>query len=55
MKAASETITFGFGCGLLCLSFNQIAGFFNHQCFWKKLMDLLDFLHGNNHQGKVAC
>ena len=35
-------------------SANQIAVFFNHQYFWRESSDLLDFLHGENHQAKVA-
>ena len=34
-----------------CLSFNQIAGLFDWQFYLK---DVFDFLHGDNHQGKVA-
>ena len=36
------------------LSTNQIAVFCNHQYLWKDSTDLLDFLHGDSHQGKVA-
>ena len=35
-------------------STNQIAGFFDHQYLWKQSNDILDFLHGGNHQGKVT-
>ena len=33
---------------------NQITGLFDYQYFWKESIDNLDFLHGHNHQGKVA-
>ena len=33
---------------------NQIAGFFDHQHFWKESINVLDFLHGGSHQGKIA-
>ena len=36
------------------LSSNQIAGFFDHQYHWKELINILDFLYGGIHQGKVA-
>ena len=42
------------GYGELCVLSNQISGFFDHQCLWKKLINLLDFLHGDNHQRKVT-
>ena len=32
---------------------NQIAVFFDHQYLWKELINKLDFLLGNNYQGKV--
>ena len=35
------------------LSTNQIAAFFDHQCLWKKSVDIFDLLHGDNHQKKV--
>ena len=41
------------GCGLLCLSSNQITGFFYHQYIGKVSINLFDFLYGDN-QGKVA-
>ena len=36
------------------LSINQIAVFFDHQYLWKESINLLDYLHGINHQRKVA-
>ena len=42
------------GYGELCLLSNQISGFFDHQCLWKESINLLDFLHGDNHQRKVT-
>ena len=33
---------------------NQIPGFFDHQYLWKESIGILDFLHGDNHQRKVA-
>ena len=36
------------------LTANQIAVFFDHQYLWKDLMNLLDFLHEDNDQRKVA-
>ena len=36
------------------LSANQIAVFFDHQYLWKESIDLLVFLHGDNHQRKIA-
>ena len=38
----------------LCLSSNQIAGFFDHQYFWEETNDFLVFLHVVSHQVKVA-
>ena len=38
----------------LCLLSNQIAGFFYHQYLLKESTDVLVFLHGVIHQGKVA-
>ena len=35
------------------LSVNQIAVFFDHQYVWKGSIDLLDFLHGDNHGGSI--
>ena len=35
-------------------SANQIAVFFDYQCLWKKSVDLLDFLYGDNHQGELT-
>ena len=40
-KTASES--------LVCLSLNQIAGFFNQQYTWKELIDILAFVHGDIH------
>ena len=42
------------GCDQLSLSPNEIAGFFNHQFFWKKLIDVLVFLRGVIHQRKLV-
>ena len=28
---------------------NQIAVFFDHQFLWKESINILDFLHGDNH------
>ena len=42
------------GCGQLCLSSNQIAGFCDHQYLLEEPIDTLDFLHGANHQGKIG-
>ena len=36
------------------LSAFQIALFFDHQCLWKLSINLLDFLHGDRHQRKIA-
>ena len=36
------------------LSTNQIAVFLDHQYFWKESIFTLDFLHGDNYQGKVG-
>ena len=41
--------------GQLCLSSNQIAGFLDHQNVLKESTDIFDFLHGDNHQGKVVA
>ena len=30
------------------------AGFFDHQIFWKESIEILVFLHGVSHQGRVA-
>ena len=38
------------GCGQLCLSSNQITGFFNYQCLRKESIDTVYFLHGGNYQ-----
>ena len=42
------------GCDQFFLSSNQIVGFFDHQFLWKELIDILVFLHGVSHQGKIA-
>ena len=42
------------GCDQFCLLSNQIVGCFDHQFFWKELIDLLHFYNGDSHQGKVA-
>ena len=39
---------------LKILSANQITVFFDHQYLWKESIDILDFLRGNNHQGKIG-
>ena len=36
------------------LSTNQITVFFDRQYLWKESIDILYFLHGNNHQGNLA-
>ena len=41
-------------CGQLYLPSYQIAGFFDNQYLWNESMNVLDFLHGDNYQGKVA-
>ena len=33
---------------------NQIVGLFDHQYLWKESIDFLDFLQGDNCQGKLA-
>ena len=33
---------------------SQIAGFFDQQYYCKESVYVFDFLHGDNHQGKVA-
>ena len=33
---------------------NQIAGLFDQQYHWKKPVNILDFLHEDNHQWKAA-
>ena len=38
-----------FWSGRVCLLSNQIAGFFNNQYFRKESVDMLDFLHEDNH------
>ena len=38
--------------GHLCFLSNQIAGFFDQQNLWKESIDVLDFLHGDVHQGR---
>ena len=35
------------------LSTNQVAVFFDHQDLWKESIGTLDFLYGDNNQGKV--
>ena len=39
---------------LKMLATNEIAGFFDHQYFWKKSINILDFVHEDNHQRKTA-
>ena len=41
------------GCGQWYFLSNQIAGFFDQQYHWKEPIDIFNFLHGDNHQGKV--
>ena len=41
-------------CHQLWLSSSQTAELFDHQYLWKELITLLDFLHADNHQEKVA-
>ena len=36
------------------LSTNQIAILFDHQYLWNEPTDNVDFLYGDNHEGKVA-
>ena len=36
------------------LSTNQIAGFFDQQYIRKESIDIVDFLHEDNHQGTAA-
>ena len=36
-------------------SSNQIAGFFDHQYFLEQKSYVLEFLHGDCNQGKIAC
>ena len=33
---------------------NQIAVFFDQQYRWKEAINILDFLHGDIHEGKAA-
>ena len=49
---APKRLTFLVGFGQICFSSNQIAGFFDHKYLWMKSIDVVDFLHGDNHQGK---
>ena len=42
------------GCGQLCFLFIQTAEFFDQQYIWKESIDILEFLHGEMHQEKVA-
>ena len=41
------------GCGQVCVS-SQIAGFFDYKYLRKESIDILEFLRGDNHQGKEA-
>ena len=41
-------------CDQLCLSSNQITVFFDTQYLWKESISIVDFLNGDNHQGKVV-
>ena len=38
----------------MCLLSNQIAGFFDPQCFWNLSSDILIFLHEDDHQVKIT-
>ena len=38
------------GCSKVSLSFNQIAGFFDHQNIWKDSVYVLDILLKDSHQ-----
>lgn len=38
----------------LCLFSNQLAEFCDHQYLGKVAIDVLDFIHEDNNQGKVA-
>ena len=49
---APKRLTFLVGFGQICFSSNQIAGFFDHKYLWMKSIDVVDFLHGDNYQGK---
>ena len=49
----SKTATF-VRYGQLCLSSKQIAGYLDHQYLGKGPIDILDFLHGDSYQGKLA-
>ena len=37
-------------CGLICLTSNQIAEFFDHQYLWKESIGILEFLHRDDHK-----
>ena len=39
--------------GHMCPSYSHISGSFDYQYLWKELIDLLNFLHGNNHQERL--
>ena len=41
-----------FGFGQLCLSFKQVAEFFDHQYICMESIDTIFFLLGDNHQRK---
>ena len=36
------------------LSTSQIAGFFDQRYLWKESINIIDFLHGENHQWNAA-
>ena len=42
-------------CGQMFILSNQIVGLFFPQYHWNTLINILDFLHGDNHQKKVEC
>lgn len=42
------------GCVEVCLSSNQIEGFFDQQYFWEESIDVVDFLCGDIYYRKVA-
>ena len=34
---------------------SKILVFFDDQYFWKEIVIVLDFVHGESNQGKIAC
>ena len=41
-------------CGQVHPLFSQITGFCDQKYLWKELIYMLDFLQGNNNQGRVT-